>query len=249
MKQIVSSLRLILIFGTMQRTQLLISVIALVALNPAHAATVLIDWSTAASVTNPAGDGKHWNSLGAPTTTSSFDLATTALIDSTGASSGISVAMFSATSNGTGAGFGGTGINGPAGADPFDEANAIVDGIYANNNAAGIATITFTGLAASTTYNISAIGGRASAGEDGVITVTTGTSASTTYDLSNTGTVLDFSVTSDASGEIVFDFSRSTGTGGLSATFNAMSITSIPEPSAALLGGLGALLLLRRRRS
>jgi hypothetical protein len=37
---------------------------------------------------------------------------------------------------------------------------------------------------------------------------------------------------------------------GSDATFaNALALATIPEPSAALLGGLGALLLLRRRRA
>lgn len=36
--------------------------------------------------------------------------------------------------------------------------------------------------------------------------------------------------------------------GGAAATLNGMQITTIPEPSAALLGGLGLLILLRRRR-
>jgi len=233
----------------MKSTPLLIAGIALAALNHGHAATVLIDWSTASSVTNPAGDGKYWNSLGTPTASNiSYDLATTALIDSTGASSGISVAMFSATSNSTGAGFGGTGIAGPSGADPFDETNATTDGIYANNNGTGIATITLTGLAASTTYDISAIGGRAANGENGTITVTTGTTGSPNYTLLNSGAVLDFSVISNASGVIVFNFSRTTSDLGKSATFNAMSITPVPEPSAAFLGLGGCLLLMRRRR-
>ncbi|MCH7229105.1 sulfatase-like hydrolase/transferase, partial [Haloferula sp. A504] len=77
---------------------------------------------------------------------------------------------------------------------------------------------------------------RASNGQDGVITVTTGTSASPTYTLSNSGTVLDFSVTSDASGVIVFDFSRSNNSlaGSISATFNAMSITPPSGPQATI---------------
>ena len=36
--------------------------------------------------------------------------------------------------------------------------------------------------------------------------------------------------------------------GGAAATLNGMQITAIPEPSAALLGGLRLLALLRRRR-
>jgi hypothetical protein len=224
---------------------LLTILFAAASLSPAAAQTVLIDWSTAASVTNPAGDGKHWNSLGAPTASNiSYDLATTALIDSTGASSGISVAMFSSATGSSGAGFGGTGIAGPSGPDPFDEANAVIDGIYSNQTStsgtsSGKATITFTGLVPSTTYNISAIGGRASNGEDGKITVTTGTTGSPFYTLSNSGTVLNFSVTSNASGVIVFDFIRTTTTISLNATFNAMSITPAPAPTPLVVTSVG----------
>ncbi len=42
--------------------------------------------------------------------------------------------------------------------------------------------------------------------------------------------------------------SNSSGTSSLNATFDNFSVTNIPEPSTALLGTLGALALLRRRR-
>lgn len=216
----------------------------------ASAATILIDWSTAASISNPAGDSKHWNSLGTPGT--AIDVATTALVDVSGAASGISVAVDNTgnTGNSTGAGFGGTGVNGPAGADPFDEPNAVIDGIYANYNANGTSLITFTGLAAFTQYDFVAIGGRNSGGGDGLITVNAGTSSFSTYDLLNSGALLSFSVTSTGSGQIQFNFSEKvTDTNGsTSATWNALSLSQVPEPSSALLGGLGMLCLLRRRR-
>ncbi|MCH7229190.1 hypothetical protein, partial [Haloferula sp. A504] len=82
---------------------------------------------------------------------------------------------------------------------------------------------------------------RASNGQDGVITVTTGTSASPTYTLSNSGTVLDFSVTSDASGVIVFEFSRSNNSlaGSINATWNAMSITPAPATNPLVVTSVG----------
>lgn len=39
-----------------------------------------------------------------------------------------------------------------------------------------------------------------------------------------------------------------TGSGNLEASIDSVSVTAVPEPSAALLGGLGVLALLRRRR-
>ena len=222
--------------------------ITFAALSHAHAATVLIDWSRGAIVTNPAGDGKYWNSLG-NTGLANIDLAPTALVDVSNAATGWSVAVDS-TQNGTGggAGFGGTGVAGPSGGDPFDEANAVVDGIFANNNAIGTSTITFTGLGNGNQFDLSAIGGRAAGVSDGLITILVGTSPSTTYDLLNNGTVLNFSVTADASGTISFNFSEKVTDGGTtSATFNAMSITQVPEPSAAFLGLCGCVLLICRR--
>jgi hypothetical protein len=210
-------------------------------------------------VANPAADGKHWNSLGTATVGNVVSpLATTALIDSSGAASGISVAVsFGATSSSTGSGFGGTGIAGPTGADPFDEPNAVNDGIYVNRNAVNAdgtgadtsASITFTGLTALTQYDISAIGGRATNGVDGRINIVTGTSGFSTYNLLNNGTISSFSVTSDASGVIVLNFKENEAVStALNAVFKAMSLTAVPEPTAAMLGALGSLMLLRRRR-
>lgn len=55
----------------------------------AQAQTALIDLSNASAVTNPAGDGKYWNSLGS----GAADVAATALVDSTNTASGISLAI------------------------------------------------------------------------------------------------------------------------------------------------------------
>jgi hypothetical protein len=231
---------------------------SLLAVSNASAAVVLIDWSRAAVVTNPAGDGKHWNSVGALNVGNvAQPLATTALIDSTGAASGISVAVGFGTSTtnntATGSGFGGTGIAGPIGVDPFDETNAVNDGIYVNSNTFGggdsTATITFTGLLASTQYDISAIGGRASNGIDGLLAVTTGTAGASPYTLANNGAILNFLVTSNGTGSIVLNFSTTATGGGINSVFKAMSINAVPEPATAMLGGLGCLVLgLRRRR-
>jgi fibronectin-binding autotransporter adhesin len=84
-----------------------------------------------------------------------------------------------------------------------------------------------------------------------------GSGTSFTFDFANTGAVgwyklVDWDGTTDFSNT---DFVASNLDTGLSATFtvdagtSALYLNVIPEPSAALLGGLGALVLLRRRRT
>lgn len=222
----------------------LISVAGLVKATP-----VLIEWSTAASVANPAGDGKYWNSLGANGI--GGEVPTTALVAVDSTASGISVAVDNTgeASNFTGAGFGGTGIAGPTGPDPFDETNAVIDGIYANYNANGTSVITFSGLAPSTQYDFSSIGGRASGGNDGIIKVLQGTPDENavdndlldsddlldSYTLLNDGTILDFSVISTDAGVIEFRFfeNQNDTDGSSNAVWKAMSVVAA-GPSGGL---------------
>lgn len=232
----------------------------------AHAATILVDLSTAATVSNPAVDGKYWTSFGSGTNST---VTATDLIDSSNVPTtfDLSITTASVSAGGvSGAGFGGTGINGPAGADPFDEANAITDGLFVNNNNDGTALFEFSGLVANTDYDFSLIGGRASGGKDGGIKILAGTPDSNavdldviesddlldSYNLLNDGTVLNFTVTSTASGEIDFRFFKGDGTDGNNggSTFNAFSIDGplIPEPASLALVGLGSLLIASRRR-
>lgn len=222
---------------------------AAMATGSANAATVLVDLSTAAVVTNPASDGKYWTSFG---TGSDETISTNDLIDSNNVATpwDLEITTDSVQAGGTsGAGFGGTGINGQAGGDPFDEANAITDGIFANNNSNGTAVITLTGLLGSTSYDLSAIGGRASNGKDGLITILSGTSGSSSYSLLNNGTVLDFTVTSTAGGEISFGFEKGEAGDSGGSTFNAFSVTGdVPEPGSLALLGLGSMLVASRRR-
>lgn len=227
----------------------------------AQASTVvLIDWSAVATVSNPAGDGKHWNSLGPGGIGDAGDFTDNSIIDSAGNTvSGFTVQVDNTgvSSNFTGAGFGGTAIAGPTGADPFDETNAVNDGLYANYNANGTSVITLSGLSGSTQYDFAAIGGRASGGNDGIIEVLQGTSGSSTYTLQNSGAILNFSVTSTAGGVIQFDFSEIVDDidGGSSAVWKAVSISSndpvvIPTPTASGLAlvGLAGLVVRKRRR-
>ncbi|MBT8037279.1 MAG: PEP-CTERM sorting domain-containing protein [Verrucomicrobiae bacterium] len=227
----------------------------------ASAATALIDIASSAVVTDPAGDGKYWNTIGQAD--GALDHSITNMVDSANVATGFNLAIdvTNIDSGGvSGAGFGGTGVNGPSGADPFDEANVITDGIFNNNAGNGTAVFSFTGLAASSSYNFSAIGGRETNGDDGAIIILDaatsflGNSAITTevnYSLLNDGTVRDFSVTSNGSGEIFFEFRKaSTGDTDGSATINGLSIEGavVPEPSSTALIGLGGLALILRRR-
>ncbi|MBT8038211.1 MAG: InlB B-repeat-containing protein, partial [Verrucomicrobiae bacterium] len=197
--------------------------------------SILIDLSNASEVTNPAGDGKNWNVLGQAD--GALDDSLAALLDSSNLSTtiGLAIDLTNIDASGTsGAGFGGTGINGPPGADPFDEAAVITDGIFNNVASNGTAVFIFTGLAGDTSYTFSAIGGRASDGDDGQIIILDAATplgagavtTETTHTLLNDGTVLDFSVTSNASGEIFFEFRKANpaDTDG-SATINALSMT------------------------
>ena len=236
----------------------------------ANAATItaLIDWSTAVVAPSPDTNGNFWNSLGV-VADNNTGLSTTGLTSSTNTATPWSVAVSMPGNASTG--FGGNGINGTVGASgPFNTTGTnrpTVDGIFVNQNGSSGPAITITGLTPNSLYDFSAIGGRASGGVDGFIKVTTGAFGSggsdidllpgdtddllDTFTLSNAGTILNFQVTSNVSGVVAFQFFENETIAGntvANATFNALSITGIPEPSAALLGGLGLLALLRRRR-
>ncbi|WP_435895824.1 PEP-CTERM sorting domain-containing protein [Oceaniferula spumae] len=222
-----------------------------------HATIVLIDFGAPAPGGTPPpagidGNGNIWNE-GSTTTLSNLVAA-----DGSGATTwDYAITGFSGPGS-VRSNFSGNGANGPAGPAPFDQEFAHIDGIFSQGTSAP-ATITFTDLTPSTTYFFSAIGGRRNAsdvvnGENGLITVTTGISNSATYGLANDGTQADFSITSNGSGMIAFNF-RSTdnaGGGGSSsnaANINALRISTVPEPSStALLGLAGLPLILRRRR-
>lgn len=219
--------------------------------SPGQAETVLVDFSTATAEPGVAdSNGNRWNTVGTVGTNSvAANFAATALIDTAGASVPWQIAYTG--SGNTNTGFGGNGINGPAGPAPLDQSFAVIDGIFSQNSGGtGVATITYTGLVGNSEYTLSLIGGRASGGEDGVVTVTTGTG--TGGALLNNGTVLNFAVTSDASGSIAFTFNEGVNTSNPfnGSTLNAMSITGVvPEPGSMALLGLGGLLIARRRRN
>lgn len=74
------------------------------------------------------------------------------------------------------------------------------------------------------------------------------TSLSTSFDLTDVGGN-DFSLTPGATFAVSFFTDRGTGTGSSPMIgLDNVSVQLVPEPSAALLGGLGFIALLRRRR-
>ena len=212
------------------------------------ALVALIDLHTA--FTPPAGadaNGNHWNAIGGaatyttPVTVSNlkttsngattWDLTVSGLVDKPSPQGDV------------GWSGGGVGLAGPA---PFDQDFAYKDGIFSQDSNAK-ATITLADLTPNTQYNFTAIGGRTSTGANGVITVTTGTGTGGT--LLNTGALLDFSVVSNASGVIAFTFnSANASSGGTSSNMSAFRMQIIPEPASLALAGVGALLVLPRRR-
>ena len=227
-----------------QTLLLLISSIAMTCF--ANAAT-LIDFSNATAAGAGAdSNGNYWTSVGdTGLQGNAADVSVFDLIDSTNTATTIDLSVDFSVSDRNG--WGGNGINGPTGSNPFDQSFAVIDGIYSSTNG-GLVTLTFSDLAVSTVYDLSLIGGRASTGTDGLIVITTGTGSGGT--LKNDGTQLDLSITSSALGVIAFTFVDTNDTVSNSTTLNAMSIAVVPEPSsaAALIGLCSLALVLRRRR-
>ena len=108
-------------------------------------------------------------------------------------------------------------------------------------------SFTFTGLDNSLKYNVELLSRVDAAQARNKTDVTIGGVTISNID-PNDGLVYAFNNLSPTSGNLTISFS---GTGNTTELFhiNALQLTAIPEPSAALLGGLGLLALLRRRRA
>ena len=157
-----------------------------------------------------------------------------ALNTTTGASSGVSMAFAGGRAHGTAS---------AANLDVFEE------GFFLNAGDTS-ATVTISGFAAGTIVDLYLYSGGYTTGEGATFDFGTGAFSTnnvvnieTTYDLGGNYVKIG-GLVADGSGNITGTWTKP----GNYSTFNGAQIAVIPEPSAALLGGLGMLCLLRRRR-
>lgn len=190
--------------------------------------------------------GGAWNGIGVNRNGSTANVTfvpTTALSDSTGAATDTTVTT--TVTNNT--------YNNAASANIDDSVEALFsDKLYQNG---GTTTVTIANLNASTTAWTLVLFGADGKGFDGVNAwdsdFTIGGVTKFTSDSGGIGATLvegDEYVrfTGTGNSNIVITFASH---GGGLAAFNGFQLEQVPEPSAALLGGLGMLALLRRRRA
>jgi hypothetical protein len=179
-----------------------------------------------------------WNQIVTPSAIWESSAAGTysGLNTTTGAASGVSLTF------GTGAV-----AHGISNAEPLDIYKSAF-AIKPNTSA----TVNLSGLVAGTIVDLYLYSGGYTTAEGatfnfgtGAFTATNTVSQDTTYTLNN-NYVKIAGLVADGSGNITGTWTAATP--GNYSTFNGAQIAVVPEPSAALLGGLGMLALLRRRR-
>lgn len=140
---------------------------------------------------------------------------------------------------------------GPLGSDPLFQSIA-----YGDSQTSGY-TIGVTGLDAGKSYQLQFLFGDARTAFQYIATVSVSDNLSPTPNTASTsaltfgGSALgdEFAMlTAVVSGSTSFTFTSPRGTGSGAPGTSGLVVHSVPEPSAALLGGLGLLALLRRRR-
>lgn len=127
-----------------------------------------------------------------------------------------------------------------------------------HTNSAGSVTLTLSGftanqsLASIVLYGMNGDGGSVNPNQNASFTI--GATTKTTNAVTPTSVLTEGvnyvkfdNIQADGTGKLVITWSNPTGGSGWSS-FNGLQLQAVPEPSAALLGGLGVLALLRRRR-
>ncbi len=229
------------------RSKLALAVAFAAAAGTSQAATSVISWAYANgnAVSGSAGviSAPNWNLTG--------DAGSANLNFSDATSSGATLTL--------GGGFGAWGIGGVSSPDGDGSTNkAIFDGYY--NSLTSTMTVgnipfaeynvyvyfssdadgrTGTVSDATTTYSFSTMAVAATAGSNAIFTQTT--------DMGAGNPSADYAVFSSLTGASQTFTITSIPSNGMG--FSGIQIVQVPEPSAALLGGLGVLGLLRRRRS
>ena len=190
-----------------------------------------------------------------------------ALVDTVGASSGITISFQAARQNGT---FGSNGQVGTSGTGgnytgnlPSDvsslASNATTDGLFLNNSS--VLRVTLTGLNNSLSYNLIALSGRNTADTNGgaIWSLLTGSAATSHFQnssgtyTSNTGQLVNSTGTDSAiaaewlgvtpsGGSIAFVITSKVNTSG-AVGLNALSFVSVPEPSGIALFSIGMMTL------
>ncbi len=245
--------------------------VGLLAAPAATAATFLIDFGMAASMnpstqgaptTSPDLNGNHWNNVTstayATTIAGGTGNSLSNLVSTTNEASGLGLTLSTGWRS-SGIANGGLNQNTPA-LGSIGIQTATQDYYFVESNFNTSATITFTGLDPALTYNFGLFGSRETTSSritnysitdiNGVHSAnlqTSGTDIGTGGYDGNNNTVIQFDgLVPDVNGELALTVSVVQG--GF-AYLGAVEITSVPEPSAALLGGLGAIGLCLRRRT
>ncbi len=207
---------------------------------------ISVNFNSVASTNTPTGaavigqSGDIWTEIFKASWDQSVN-GTYALNKTTGASSGVSLAF--------------AGDAGSHGNGPVTNLDVFESGFFLDANGGGYnesATITLSGLGAGTIIDLYLYAAAGHTAGEGA-TFNFGSSQTTT-DANTTETAYQLGVNyvkyaglvADGSGNISGTWTKATASNY--SVFSGAQIAVIPEPSAAILGGLGMLALLRRRR-